>query len=278
MATHHNDRARPDRGAQHENLRSLVLRALLHAALCVWGASSATMSTVALAQVQPETVFARVVISETALRSGPNESYRQVGMAQRGDMFAVVERASRLYWLKIERDDGSLAWISGDAVYIESTGRESGHFWPWLFAPSPITRASGELAVIGGVLGSGGVFALRPSVLVQPQFSIEAMLGVSVGSAGRLILLGGGPMINLLPSFPIAPYVCLGGGGIISEPNADTFILGSGSKALFYGGGGLRFPIQGGLTLRIDVRAYAFYDPDVIVTEEELSGGFAVFF
>ncbi|MFT5359055.1 MAG: hypothetical protein ACI9KE_006298, partial [Polyangiales bacterium] len=52
----------------------------------------------------------------------------------------------------------------------------------------------------------------------------------------------------------------------------------SGRTGVLYGGGGLRFGFRHRITLRVDVRSYAFFQADTYVSGEEYSGGLSVFF
>lgn len=227
-------------------------------------------------------VYARVIVDRTDLRSGPGASYQRVRVAERGDTFRVVQRASTGYWFRVELPEGTFAWIHGDTVYNHQVSREQaggGRFAPDVFAPPPLVSAKGELAVQFGILGFfNGFMAIRPAINVAPELELELNLGGSVGDGGRLLLASGGPLINLFPGSPVVPFFTVGGGMALSDPNADTFLLESGMVGVLYGGGGLRFCFRYRITLRIEARAYAFFDENRIVALEEITGGFTVFF
>lgn len=230
-------------------------------------------------------LYARVIVDSTVMRSGPGYSFRRVHVAHRGDVFPVVERANRGYWFRVQLPDATYGWVMGEAVYNHEVSDEeasAGRFLPWLFAPPPLMQASGEIAVSFGVIGSGGAyggfFAARPSFLLSPAFGVELTAGASVSQGGRLLFAGAGGIVNIFPESPIVPFVVVGGGGVVSDPNADTFLLRSGTKLMTYGGGGLRISFRYRVTLRLEARAYALYDQNRLVAEEEYSGGLTVFF
>lgn len=226
-------------------------------------------------------VYARVIVDRTELRSGPGASYQRVRVAERGDTFRIVQRASTGYWFRVELPDGTFAWIHGDTVYNHQVSREQasgGRFLPEVFAPPPLPSASGELAVQFGILGFfNGFMALRPALVVKPELELELNLGGSVGDGGQLLIGSGGPLINLFPDSPVVPFFTVGGGFAVSDPNADTFLLESGMVGVLYGGGGFRFGFRYRITLRIEARAYAFFDENRIVAMEEISVGLTVF-
>jgi hypothetical protein len=222
--------------------------------------------------------YARIIVEATPMRSGPGPAFRPIGTARRGEVYPIRQRASVGYWFQIERPDSTLAWVLGDAVYVLDEGAEASHFMPRLFAPPPLPDARGEVAIVFGALGGGGFMAVRPSFLLSPVAGVELTAGASVSRAGRILLGAVGGIVNLAPRSPIVPYVAVGGGFARSDPNADTFLLRSGTVGMFYGGGGLRFAFRYRLILRAEVRAYAFIEPDRYVSDEEYSGGLTVFY
>jgi len=234
--------------------------------------------------------YARIVVEATNIRSGPGASFRRVYVAERGEEFPILGRATRGgYWFKIELPDATSGWVMGETVYVHEVGEgeaSGGRFLPWLFAPPPLLTAVGELSVTMGVLGKsfgfdsgrGGFMAVRPAFYLNPVFGIEATGAASVAEGGRIFFGTLGGIVNLFPRAPIVPYAVTGAGFAFSDPNADTFLLEGGNTFVLYGGGGLRFGFRYRLIVRVEARAYAFYKPDVYVAQEELSGGVTVFF
>jgi hypothetical protein len=235
----------------------------------------------ALAQEMESELYARVIVERTVVRSGPGVGYRSVYVAERGEVFPLVSRATRGYWFQVELPDRTLGFILGDAVYNHEVGDgtiDGGRPWPWLFAPPPLPAADGEVAITAGVLGSGGVVSLRPSLLLSPGFGFELTGSAAVATGGRLLLATAGPIVNLFARSPIVPFATVQAGVTASSPNADTFLLESGAVATLTGGIGLRFGFHYRLTLRLEARAYAFFEPDRLVAQEEYSAGLTVFF
>jgi len=270
---------RPDRRVDHAGraLRSLALSfALLVATAAPACAQDDGDSGLA------EGVYARVIVDRTELRSGPGASFQRVRAAHRGDTFRVEERASTGYWFRVELPDGTFAWIHGDTVYNHQVSREEasgGRFAPDVFAPAALPSATGELAVMFGVLGFfNGFMAVRPALNIAPEIELELNLGGSVGEGGRILIGSGGPLINLWPDSPIVPFFTVGGGFAVSDPNADTFLLESGTVGVLYGGGGFRFGFRYRITIRIEARGYAFFDENRIAALEEITIGATVFF
>lgn len=242
---------------------------------------------VASADVDDGQAFARVIVDTAVVRSGPGTSYRRVYVAERGDVFPIEARSSRDYWFRIQLPDGTVGWIPGAVILAHELGEGEGGggFLPWLFAPPPLMTAAGEFSVTAGFLGKtfgfnggGGLLAVRPSVLLAPEFGVEATLAASVAEGGQLYFGTLGGIVNVFPRSPVVPYVVAGGGYALSDPNADTFLLEEGSTAVLYGGGGLRLSFLYRITLRIEARAYAFYQTERHVAQEELSAGLTVFF
>jgi hypothetical protein len=232
-----------------------------------------------LAQEQAS-AYARVLVDTTSILAGPDPSYRKIMSAHRDALLPVRARASRGYWLEVELPDGTSGFIRGDTVYVTTVSdaeANAGRFLPAVFAPPPLVEAHGEVALVGGVLGSGGLIALRPSWLLSPNFGFEATAAAAVAQGGRLLIAMLGPFVNLFPEAPVVPFFNLAGGVIASSPNADTFLLQSSSLVSVSAGAGLRIGFRYRLTLRLEARSYVFFETDRYVREEELSAGLSVF-
>ncbi|UJR80689.1 SH3 domain-containing protein [Sandaracinus amylolyticus] len=232
----------------------------------------------------PVGVFARVIVDRTVMRSGPGAAFRGVRSARRGDVFPIVERGTRGYWFRVELPDATHAWISGDAVYTHELSAEEasqGRFLPEVFAPAPLLQATGELHFGFGVLGvndPNGFMTIRPTIYIAPEIGIEATLAAAVGEGGRLMIGTLGGLVNVFPDSPVVPFLAAGGGFVVSDPNADSFLLQSGVTGALYAGGGLRIAFRYRITLRLEARAWAIYEENRYVAQEELSAGFTVFF
>ncbi|HEX5661851.1 MAG TPA: hypothetical protein VFX59_31885 [Polyangiales bacterium] len=235
----------------------------------------------AIAHAQPDSndSYARIVTNSAALRAGPGPGFRILQVARRDDTFRVQGRASAGYWLELELAGGGSAYVQGDAVWLFDTSEQPVARQSWgIFAPPPLLRARGELAFSFGALRGNGFLAVRPSYLLAPSFGFEANLGASVGSLGRLFLIGAGAIVNLFPSWPVVPFVVAGGGTVRAAPNSDAFIFESGGRSMLYGGGGLRFGFKHRLIVRVEARGYAFFDADRRIAQQEISGGLSAFF
>jgi hypothetical protein len=241
----------------------------------------ATLSAAIVRAQSDEQPFARVIVEHAVVRAGPGLGFRKVYLAERGDVFPLLSRATQGYWFRIELPDSTQGWVAGDAVHPRQpqSGEEHGGAWlPWLFAPPPLIGARGEIAIDAGVLGGGGMFAVRPSVLLDPAFGVEMSALAAVATKGRLWMLTAGPIINLVPRFPIVPFATVQGGITTSHPNADSFLLESGSIATLGAGIGVRIGFHYRLTLRLEARSHLFFEPDRTVAQEEFSAGLTVMF
>jgi hypothetical protein len=74
------------------------------------------------------------------------------------------------------------------------------------------------------------------------------------------------------------PFATVQGGITASSPNADTFLLESGSVTTLSAGAGLRLGFHYRLTLRLEVRSHLLFEADRHVSQEEYSAGLTVFF
>jgi len=193
-----------------------MARAGVRAALVLGLSLLLTTLVHARAYAQPVT-YARVFVDSVQIHSGPGTGYRAIATARRGDTFEVRGRAAQGFWLRVALADARIGFVRGDAVetHVVEEGAEaleSRTPLPWLFSPSSLTNANGELALVAGALGEGGMFGARGAYLLEPSFGIEASAGVAVASAGRLMLFTAGPILNLWPRSPVQLFATLQGG------------------------------------------------------------------
>jgi len=236
---------------------------------------------VANARAEDPEVCARVVVDRAEVRAGPGATYRRIYAARRDEVFPVRGRATAGFWFRVELPDGTSGFIRGDVVYNHELGGEqasSGRFLPAVFAPPPLLEAHGEIALVGGAFGSGGMLALRPTWLLDPSFGFELTGAAAVARGGRLMLAMIGPVVNVFPRSPIVPFFTLASGIVASSPNADTFLLEEGSVTAIAAGAGLRIGFRFRLTLRLEARTYVLFETDRYVRQEEFSAGLTVFF
>ncbi len=221
-------------------------------------------------------VYARVVAEAAPLRTGPGHRFRIAHVARRGETFAIHARAAQGYWLEVRLADGSRAFVQGDMVLAEEAASRTRS--SRIFAPPPIPSAKGEIAVVLGALSESGLMAVRPNWLLAPVFGLEANLVASVGASGRLFMGGLGGLFNLFPTWPVVPFFVGGGGIAYALPNADSFVLEEGTRAMMYGGGGFRVNFRHRITVRVEARGYTFFDEDALRAQQEISCGLAAFF
>jgi hypothetical protein len=256
------------------------LRRLFLLAASVLACSFQLLQPCAAGAADSSSVYARVLVDTTPIYAGPDYTYRTIVSAHRNALYAVRSRAAAAYFFEVELPDGTTGFIRGDSVHVSTISDEeanAGRFLPALFAPPPLMEAHAEVALVGGVLGGGGMIALRPSWLLSPNFGIEATAAAAVAQGGRLLIAMLGPFVNMFPEAPVVPFFNVAGGVIASSPNADTFLLQSSSLVGLSAGAGLRIGFRYRITLRLEARSYLFFETDRYVREEELSAGLSVF-
>ncbi len=231
--------------------------------------------------------YLRVISQEASVHTGPGPSYREVFIAERGQVFPVLERGSRDFWFKVELEDGTTGWILGDMVFPFEVGPETE---PGVFArmgrsikrtllgPSPAPYADIGMSFSAGVLDLEGVFLLRPSWLVDPYWAIEAFAGLSPRSEKDLFLGGLGFVLRMAPGAVIGPYASLGTGIAHVRPKADNFIDEEESLMALVAGGGVEITFKKQITVRLDARNWSLFDQNQSSNGQEYSGGLAIFF
>jgi hypothetical protein len=231
--------------------------------------------------------FLRVIAQKTSVHTGPGAGYREVAIAERGQVFAVLERGSSNYWFKIELEDGTNGWILGDTVFPFEVGPEED---PGVFTrmgrsikktflgPSPSPYADVGLSFSAGLLDLEGVFILRPSWLIDPYWALEGFAGLSPRSEKDIYLAGLAFLLRLAPGAVVGPYASIGLGAAHIRPKADNFVDEKETIMALGAGGGLEITFKKQITLRLDARNWKLFDENKSSLGQEYTGGLAIFF
>lgn len=231
--------------------------------------------------------YLRVIAQKTAVHTGPGAGYREVYVAERGQVFAVLERGTSNYWFKIELEDGTNGWILGDTVFPFEVGpdEEPGVFRRMgrsikrnLLGPSPSPYADVGLSFSAGLLDLEGVFLLRPSWLIDPYWALEGFAGLSPRSEKDIYLAGLAFVLRLVPGAVIGPYASIGLGAAHIRPKADNFIDEKQTLMALGAGGGFEITFKKQITLRLDARNWKLFDENTSSLGQEYTGGLAIFF
>jgi hypothetical protein len=231
--------------------------------------------------------YLRVIAQRAPVHSGPSGSYREVFIAERGQVFQVLERGTRDFWLKIELEDGTSGWILGDMVYPFEVGppgddgvftRMGSAIKSAILGPSPVTYASIGLSFSVGMLDREGVYLLRPSLLIDSYWAIEGFAGLSPRAEKDIFLGGLGFVLRLAPGSVIGPYANIGIGAAPIRPKEDNFVDKKEVLMALGAGGGVEITFKKQITLRLDARNWSLFNQNHASNGQEYSGGLAIFF
>ena len=231
--------------------------------------------------------YLRVISHDAPVHTGPSPQYRSVYIAERGDVFEVLERGNQSYWFRVQLDDGTTGWIFGELVFpfevvdgiekglLERMGEAISDA---ILAPSPVPFSDVEISFSAGTLDGEGTFILRPAWLVDQYFALEGFAGLSPRQQEDLFLAGLGWTLRLLPGAAFGPYLNAGVGMSHLRPKADNFIKDQETLFAMVAGGGFEITFKKQITLRLDFRNWTIFDPDQASNGQEYSGGLAIFF
>jgi opacity protein-like surface antigen len=255
-------------------VRHLVAGAALLACLAAPAAASAD-------------AYLRVISQRAPVHTGPSAQYREIYVAERGDVFEVLERGTRGYWFRIALDDGTTGWIFGELVFpfevVEESApgffsRVGGGIRRALLGPSPVPYSDVEISFSAGIIDREGAFLLRPAWLLDRYFALEAFIGLSPRRQEDLFLGGIGWTLRLAPGAAIGPFVNAGLGLGHLRPKADVFLDERETLYALAVGGGFEITFKKQITVRLDFRNWTLFDPDQASNGQEYSGGLAIFF
>lgn len=231
--------------------------------------------------------YLRVIAQKASVHSGPGIGYREVAIANRDQVYEVLERGTNGYWFKVELEDGTSGWIVGDVVYPFEVGEQErpGVFVRMgraikrtILAPSPVPYAHVGLSFSSGLLQNEGVFLLRPSWLIDPYWALEGFAGLSPRSEKDIYLGGLAFLLRLAPGSVIGPYATIGLGVAHITPKADNYVDPRENLMALGAGGGFEITLKKQITARIDVRNWTLFNQNHSNNGQEYTGGLAIFF
>jgi hypothetical protein len=229
----------------------------------------------------PEEVdaFARVIVAETELRSGPGVSHRVIYRAERGETLLIENREGAGFWLQVTLPDGRMGYVLGDTVepLAVDPDADDAPSKPGFFAPPALQEARGGLALTGGVNDGDGYVELKPALVLAPAIAIEPYIGLALHSEGQRIIYGAGGTLNLAPDWAIAPFVHIGGGGMREEPK-DEFIRSARSTFHARAGGGLLVSLRWRILLRLEATNMVLFTSDSYDNVQTYLGGLGSYF
>jgi hypothetical protein len=230
--------------------------------------------------------FARVVVDSADLRSGPGVSFRVIYSAHRGETFALDGRQGGGFWLRLLLPDGRRAYAMGEQVepfaVTDSTFKR-----PGFFAPPPLEGSRGGFALTGGMLNipvkngsfqQFGYMEVRPQLVLDKTFSLEAFVGDGLTADGAQLFYGLTTAIYLFPNFPLCPFLELGGGGLSVFPKSDSFVLQREDMFVARAGGGFIFALRNRILVRIEATNMTLFTASQFLTAQTVTGGFGVYF
>lgn len=258
--------------------------------LLLIGATAIVLGTICAAATAGSAradAFVRVIAQRAPIHTGPGASYREIYIAERGEIFQVQERGTQGYWFRVELEDGTTGWIFGELVFPFEVvdGDDAGVFTRmWrairraILGPSPVVFSDVEISFSAGILNKEGVFVLRPAWIVDKYFAIEPLVGLSPQKTKDLFLGGLGLTLRMIPGAALGPYVHAGVGAVYVRPKADNFIDDEQTLMALSAGGGFEITFKKQITVRVDFRNWTMFDPDEAFNAQEYTGGLAIFF
>ncbi|MFO0569835.1 MAG: SH3 domain-containing protein [Polyangiaceae bacterium] len=223
--------------------------------------------------------FAKVVTAEAELRSGPGVSHRVIYRASRGETFLIEGREGSGYWLKVALPDGRIAYVLGDTVEPVAAGPDApeGSVKPGFFSPPALQTANGGFALMAGWFDRDGYVEIRPAWVLAPAIAIEPYGGIALQTDSRRFVYGIGGTLNLMPDWPIAPFVHIGGGRMHEKPN-DEFVRSAADFFHARAGGGFLVSLRWRILIRLEANNTILFTEDSYKNVQTYYGGLGTYF
>jgi hypothetical protein len=229
----------------------------------------------------------RVIAEAVQIYSGPGFSFRAIASVSRDDVLEMIERGKRGGWTRVKLPTGLTGWVLTEQITIfgevkpgpETRGQRAARkLRENVFGPPTLLSSRFGAALSAGALGfHEGLFLVRPSVLIDPHFALEAYLGPSVGPQTNRGLFGLSGNVYLSPEIPVTVFLSVGAGAVLTRSKADD-IANADWSYLASPGGGFMLIFKRGVTLRFDARSHVLFRADQSRSLMELSGALAFHF
>jgi uncharacterized protein YgiM (DUF1202 family) len=224
--------------------------------------------------------FARVIVADTDLRSGPGVSHRIIYHAHRGETFLIQTRETSGFWLQVLLADGRTAYVLGDTVEAVAVSEDApdAPSKPGFFAPPALQSAHGGFALMGGVYDRDGYVELKPAYVLAPAIALEPFIGLALKSDSRRVTYGLSGTLNLAPDWAIAPFFTLGAGGMHETPKDEPAVQHVRNWFQARAGGGLLVSLRWRVLLRLEASNMVLYTEDAYQNVQTYIGGLGTYF
>ena len=227
-----------------------------------------------------EDAFARVVVSETDLRTGPGVSHRVIYHAHRGETFLIQTRETAGFWLQVAMPDGRAAYVLGDTVEAVAVSEDApdAPAKPGFFAPPALQQAKGGFALMAGMYDRDGYVELKPAYVLAPAIAFEPFLGLALKSDSRRVTYGLAGTLNLAPDWAVAPFVSIGAGGMRETPKDDAGVRHTRNWFQARAGGGLLISLRWRVLLRLEASNMVLHTEDAYQNVQTYIAGLGTYF
>ena len=234
----------------------------------------------ARAAEEGEDAFARVIVAETELRTGPGVSHRVVYHAHRGETFLIQTRETSGFWLQVTMPDGRTVYVLGDTVEAVAVSEDApdAPAKRGFFAPPALQEARGGFALMGGMYDRDGYVELKPAYVLAPAIAFEPFIGLSLKTDSRRFVYGLAGTLNLAPDWAVAPFVTLGFGGMHETPKDEQNVRNSRNWFQARAGGGLLVSLRFRVLFRLEASNMVLYREDAYQNVQTYIAGLGTYF
>lgn len=242
--------------------------------------AAALTPALARAADEAEDAFARVVVAETDLRSGPGVSHRVIYHAHRGETFLIQTRETAGFWLQVAMADGRTAYVLGDTVEAVAVSEDApdAPAKPGFFAPPALQEAHAGFALLAGAYDRDGYVELKPAYVLAPAIAIEPFIGLALKTDSRRVVYGVSGTLNLAPDWAIAPFFTLGAGGMHESPKDEQGVRHPSSWFQARAGGGVLVSLRWRVLFRLEATNMVLYKEDAYQNVQTYLGGLGTYF
>ena len=222
---------------------------------------------------EPE-AFARVVVDSADLRTGPGVSFRVIYSATAARRSRSTDDKAAASGSAFSCPTDAVAYAMGEQVEPFAVTSDERTLSDPVSSRRLRSKARARASrCVGGMLNvpikngtfqQFGYMEVRPQLVLDKTFSLEAFIGDGLTADGAQLFYGAASPSTLPRSGRSVRSSALGGGGLSVIPKSDSFILQREDLFLARAGGGFIFALRNRILVRIEASNFTLFtaEPD----------------
>jgi hypothetical protein len=220
----------------------------------------------------------QVLVAEPFIEfhTGPGRGYPVFHIVEKNEKITIIKKKTQ--WYKVKSSTKKLGWVHENNMN-KTLNIEGGNYKTGTSDQKEFVNRDFEAGVLGGDFGGATTMSLYGGWNWTPNISTELAFSQAVGNVSEIQYVSMSIMHQPFPEWRVSPYAKIGGGIILTKPNATLILTEDRQDEMLHAGVGVRFYISRQFFIRAEYNSHTILtsrnDNDEV---EEWKLGFSVFF